>query len=112
MIVTQQYSSMYPNTNIAFNISPNTMYGKVIIDKEDSDPLEVDVGKDFMENLPIGNYATLGSTFFNLPKFEDLYKEFKSIVKIKKKRILDIKKEDVSTYNLVAVNIRLKGDKK
>jgi hypothetical protein len=87
------------------------MYGKVIVDKQEGDGPDVDIGKDFLENLPTGNHATLGSMYFNLPKFEVLYDEFTKTIKLKKKRILNIRKEDVMGCNLMPITIKLKEKK-
>jgi hypothetical protein len=102
------YSSMYPNTNIAFNISPNTMYGKVIMDKRPGDGPDTDMGKDFLENLPTGNFSTLGSMYLGLPKFEELYVEFEKELKPKTRNVLKINKKDAMGYNIVPVKLTTK----
>lgn len=103
------YSAMYPNTNIAFNISPNTMYGKVIVDKEEGDPVGRDVGKDFLENLTIGNHGSLGREFFNLPGFDDLYREFREdFINERIKEVIVVEKDDHNKAYVPTVVIELK----
>lgn len=95
-VIDMDFSSMYPNTIIAFNIAPNTMIGKLIIEginemprfnykeppsdkdkkKKKDKAVRYDAGQDFMDNLLTGNYALLGSTWFNLPTYEYIRKEF------------------------------------
>ena len=87
---------MYPSVIIAFNIAPNCMIGKLIIEdirempkynykeppsdkdkkKSDNNASRYDAGQDFVDNLLAGNIALLGSTWFNLPDYETIRKEF------------------------------------
>ena len=101
-VIDMDFSAMYPNIIIAFNIERNTMYGKLYIDEftderydhlfiddqitdvtedddddsEEYDPV-YDAGKDFIDNYLVGDSISLGEKWFNLPNFEELDKRFK-----------------------------------
>ena len=77
-VVDMDFSSMYPHIIIAFNVAPNCMIGKLIIDRDYKDiynDLEgkvEDPGKDFVDNMLIGNVANMGSKWFGLPTIDEL----------------------------------------
>ena len=83
-VVDMDFSSMYPNEIIAFNIAPNTMIGKLAlvndaveayksaqeeITKEDK---VEDAGKDFVDNMLTKNVLNMGTKWFNLPRTEEV----------------------------------------
>ena len=100
------FSAMYPNTMVAFNIERNTMIGKLTIpefttetydhiytddgvysylgdsdDEEDEDEevTEVyDAGKDFIESYLSGDILSIGSRWFNLPSYDKIHEDFKN----------------------------------
>jgi hypothetical protein len=86
------FTGLYPSINITFNIAPNTLLGKLFINKRVDAP-DIDEGKLFTDNLLIDNPLLMGTTWFNLPAFQDLYGEFKDTFKIRKKDTLVIEKD-------------------
>ena len=108
------FSAMYPNATVAFNIERNTMIGKLIIPEfteerydhifvneeiynnasdEDDDDVDdepevlkaYDAGKDFIEGYLSGDVISLGTKWFNLPSYDKINEEFKKKHKIKSK---------------------------
>lgn len=98
-VVDFDYSSMYPNIIITFNMAPNTLIGKLFVNEnpndlikkinnikiddlevdEDEDEEDVgviidDMGKEFIDNFLTGDIASTGAKWFNLPKIEDILK--------------------------------------
>lgn len=84
-VIDEDFSSMYPYIIISFNIAPNTMIGKLIIGGDiqeafESAKLEAegkskveDPGKDFVDNMLIGNVANMGTKWFNLPGMDKIF---------------------------------------
>lgn len=78
-VVDMDFSSMYPNIIIAFNIAPNCMVGKLIIDRDyldiyndDSVDGGDDMGKEFVDNMLIKNIPSMGTKWFSLPDVADM----------------------------------------
>ena len=99
---------MYQSIIICFNIEPNSMIGKLIIennkelpnyieDIDDKDKKE-DIGKIFIDNMLIGDLNSLGHDFFNLPKLEEIDSVIKEKLNIKKNKKLIIDINDVNNY--------------
>ena len=74
---------MYPSTKIAFNISPNSLIGKLYIDDKyyageifdgdvDDPALKFEAGKEFSENILTDNIFKTGSNWFGLPNLESI----------------------------------------
>lgn len=107
--VDEDFSSMYPNEMISFNIAPNCMLGKLIIDRKYVDILndiegeKEDLGKDFIENFLVGNVGTMGSKWFGLPSFDELHEMLREKLDIKDHRKINISDHD--TYYLQKITI-------
>lgn len=79
-VIDMDMSSFYPSMIMAFNISPNCIVGKLILNTtiedlyntKDIDEGKYDAGKDFVDNLLVNNPANMGSKWFNLPKIDEL----------------------------------------
>ena len=82
-VVDMDFSSFYPWTTISFNIAPNTMYGKLLIEDKyyhgnakniyEEDPnLKFECGKEFVENYITGDPIRLGMNWFGLPSIEQM----------------------------------------
>lgn len=90
-VIDMDFSSMYPNIIIAFNISRRTMIGKLIIERNQDEYYKCynyesdsyDAGKEFMDNYLTGNNLMLGNKWFNLPNISDMNERFKKRFKIK-----------------------------
>lgn len=86
-VIDMDFSSMYPNIIITFNVADCTMVGKLIIDESAKDYYEkhdididgFDAGKDFMENYLTGDILSLGSKWFELPTVFELDQELKDL---------------------------------
>lgn len=81
-VVDMDFSSMYPFIIISFNIAPNCMVGKLLINAEYNEVLKEsldgnidDMGKDFIDNLLTENPSVMGSKWFSLPKIDTLIEE-------------------------------------
>lgn len=118
-VIDMDFSSMYPSVIIAFNIAPNTMIGKLLIEEVKAMPrfdykeppsdkdkkkakdkaIRYDAGQDFMDNLLTGNYALTGSTWFNLPDYATIVQELK-----KRYRIRDIKRCTFENVDILFVD--------
>lgn len=89
-VIDMDFSSMYPNIIIAFNISRRTMIGKLIIGEKAQDYYvkhkidldSYDGGKEFIDNYLTGNTLMMGNKWFNLPKMSDICKDFEKKFKI------------------------------
>jgi len=94
--VDMDFSSMYPNIIITFNVAPNTMIGKLIIDSsigevsrkiQNSDNSDIDdKGKEFVDNYLIGNYGLMGTKWFGLPGILELDKKVREQFGIKNRK--------------------------
>jgi len=99
---------MYPSIIICFNIEPNSMIGKLIIESNKEIPNYVDdidekgkkedIGKIFIDNMLTGDLNSLGHTFFNLPKLEEIDSIIKERLNIKTKKQLIIDINNVNNY--------------
>ncbi len=106
-VVDMDFSSMYPFIKITFNIAPNCLIGKLIIDdtvtnialtySNENEILEKDedLGKEFIDNYLIDDVATMGQKWFNLPSFEDMVEDFEKEFSIKEKETIIIHAEDL-----------------
>lgn len=79
------YSALYPNTDMQFNIGHESMIGKVSIDTN----LKIndvynykyfDNGSHFIMNLQSNNFIGIGNEFLNLPNTIDMYNIIKENV--------------------------------
>lgn len=65
---------MYPNSICSFNIFAPTMIGKLfIIGGDELKNYDEDAGKEFVEDLVAKDTLFLGTKWFELPSFEELY---------------------------------------
>lgn len=114
-VVDMDFSSMYPHIIIAFNIAPNCMVGKLILNTtvedlynvKDIDNDKYDAGKDFVDNLLINNPAMLGSKWFNLPNMDALHEKFKDYFEISNKLIFKIDESMFKKHYLEKLNIEI-----
>lgn len=124
-VVDMDFSSMYPHIIIAFNIAPNCMIGKLIINKKleevindtmtdlttyvevetDEGESEIknedekyDAGKDFVDNMLIGNVANMGVKWFNLPDIHELDSMIRKEFGIDRTKKFMIHKEHYNNY--------------
>lgn len=110
-VVDMDFSSMYPHIIIAFNVSPGSMIGKLLVDREykdvynDIEGKKEDAGKDFMDNLLSDNVGNMGIKWFGLPTLPQLTEDFKKKFNVNDKKRLDIRSEDVNTYFLENITI-------
>jgi len=111
--------AFYPNMIMAFNISPNCIIGKLLLDTTIEDlynikDIEADIydcGRDFVDNMLINNPGNMGSKWFNLPKIEELNELIREKFLMNKKTKLiipDSYKDKLFIENLV---INIKGVK-
>lgn len=107
---------MYPHIIIAFNIAPNCMIGKLMINTDieslvkslnDYEEEKYDAGKDFVDNLLIHNVATMGSKWFNLPNVCELDKMIRKEFNVKSKKIIEIDENDGQQYFLEDIKISI-----
>lgn len=76
-VVDEDLASIYPNTEIAFNIFSDTMVGKIrFTDKPETYKID-DEAKDFVNCLISDDNIELGNKYFNLPNENQLIKNFK-----------------------------------
>lgn len=110
-VVDMDFSSMYPHIIIAFNVSPGSMIGKLLVDREykdiysDVEGKKEDAGKDFMDNLLSDNVGNMAIKWFGLPSLTELNEDFKKKFNVNKKNRLDIRSNDVNTYFLENLTI-------
>jgi len=107
-IIDMDFSAMYPSIIICFNIEPNSMIGKLIIETNKELPNYIediddkgkkeDIGKIFVDNMLTGDLNSLGHAFFNLPKLEEIDSIIKEELNIKPKSKLIIDINDVNSY--------------
>jgi DNA polymerase elongation subunit (family B) len=82
-VVDMDFSSMYPWSIISFNISPHTMIGKLLVEKEsfkgeikdgdtDDPNLKFEPGKEFVENMLANDMVKTGENWFGLPSLEKI----------------------------------------
>lgn len=96
-VVDMDFSALYPNTIISFNISAKTMLGKLLIENEyykgnardvyEEDPnLRFECGKEFLENYLAKDPVRMGMNWFGLPSVEEMLDELET-TKPRPKRI-------------------------
>lgn len=67
------FSAMYPNIIVTFNIFKTTMIGKLIIDNVESKlSYDEDAGKEFVEDIIAGDAIHTGHKWFNLPDGDEM----------------------------------------
>lgn len=64
-------SSLYPSIILAFNISPETCYGKIIIMNKDG----IDIAKEFMDDYTSKDYVNFCHVWFGTPLVSDLIRK-------------------------------------
>lgn len=100
-VIDMDFSSMYPHMIIAFNISPHTMIGKLLITKlpyeieknmtyrnlrkDKVENIKFDAGKDFVDNVLSDDILSLGEKWFNLPSVQEMAELVEKEFKIKNK---------------------------
>lgn len=116
-VIDEDFSSMYPNIIITFNIAPSTMIGKLIIDREYIDIINTvkdekveDPGKEFVDNLLIGNHALMGTKWFNLPGIVELCELATARFGIKNKIQINIDKDECDRIFVEGVYVTIEGD--
>jgi DNA polymerase elongation subunit (family B) len=106
-VVDMDFSAMYPHIIIAFNIAPNCMIGKLIIGGEIQDAYKAaaskdgkveDAGKDFMDNLLVGNVANMGSKWFGLPNVVELNAMLRKKFNMNTRKRVVLSEVDVKKY--------------
>ena len=72
------FSAMYPNSIVAFNIFATTMYGKLEIDGgEKYCNYDIDPGKEFVEDIITKDNLHTVHKWLGLPSFDELYEIMK-----------------------------------
>lgn len=82
-VVDMDFSSMYPWSIITFNISPDTMIGKLFVDKSyfhgevhegdmDEPTLKFEPGKQFIEDYLSKDFIKMGNNWFGLPPVTEM----------------------------------------
>lgn len=67
------FSAMYPNIIVVFNIFKTTMIGKLIIENVESKlSYDEDAGKEFVEDMIAGDAIHTGHKWFNLPDADEM----------------------------------------
>ena len=85
LVIDFDFSSMYPNSIVAFNIFATTMIGKLIIDTSVlKNPYDIDTGKEYVEDLIHGDPSFIGQKWHNLSTYEDLSAKMDALVARKK----------------------------
>jgi len=112
-VVDMDFSSMYPHIIITFNVAPNCMIGKLVLNKEikdmynkkDIDNDKYDAGKDFVDNMLIKNVANMGTKWFKLPDVVELDSLVRNKFKIQDTTKIVMSKEQFSKYFLEGLKI-------
>lgn len=100
-VVDMDFSSMYPWSIISFNISAQTMIGKLLIDKKyyqgnarddyEEDPnLKFETGKEFVENVLADDAIKLGVNWFGLPSVEEMLNDLEEKYPAPKHEVFDL----------------------
>jgi DNA polymerase elongation subunit (family B) len=105
-VVDMDFSAMYPHIIIAFNIAPNCMVGKLIIGgsiqeaykNASQDGKVEDAGKDFVDNLLVGNVANMGTKWFGLPGIIELNAKLRAKFGMSEKKRVVLSENDVKKY--------------
>lgn len=67
------FSAMYPNIIVTFNIFKTTMIGKLIIENVEAKlSYDEDAGKEFVEDMIAGDAIHTGHKWFNLPDVDEM----------------------------------------
>lgn len=70
------FSAMYPNSIVSFNIFTDTMIGKLFITGGDAlKTYDDDAGKEFVEDMVAGDNLFIGTKWFNLPDYCEISEE-------------------------------------
>jgi hypothetical protein len=87
LVIDFDFSSMYPNSIVAFNIFATTMIGKLIIDTSVlKNSYDIDTGKEYVEDLIQGDASFIGQKWHRLSTYEDLSTKMDELVTRKKMR--------------------------
>lgn len=87
LTVDMDFSSMYPNIIIAFNIAPNTLIGKLVIGRDGAEVYSeivssesiddiinnVDLGAEFVDDIQVADILTIAKKWFGLPSIDKLF---------------------------------------
>lgn len=77
-VVDYDFKSLYPSINREFNLSPNTMIAKIVIENQIHkwenmfDNADYDRGGQFLEDMISRNYLIIGSRWLSLAGYKDL----------------------------------------
>ena len=85
------YSSLYPSLILTFNLSADTLAGKLFIENDDiREKLEFlydydtvdlhDLGNVYMESLTTKDWIGIGSRFYNLPTVDEMLDDIRLVV--------------------------------
>lgn len=97
-IIDEDFSSMYPNSIISYNVGVQPMIGKLIIDKgyykgdfkddyEEDPNLKFETGKEFNENFLTEDSIRMGRNWFGLPSMEKMLNELDEKYPMTKKKL-------------------------
>jgi len=74
-VVDFDLSALYPSIIITFNISPDTMFGKIKITNKFT---KEDITDSFMDDYMCNDGIKFGQKYFSLPSIEDMYNYIKT----------------------------------
>ena len=78
-VIDFDFSSMYPNSIVAFNIFATTLIGKLyVLGVELKNPYDKDMGKEYIEDIIAGDMNHIGAKWHNLSPIEKLAQKIKS----------------------------------
>lgn len=78
LVIDFDFSAMYPNSIVAFNIFATSLIGKVYIFHVDlPDPYDEDLGKEYIEDLIAGDLSFIGTKWHNLSTYDELSNRIK-----------------------------------
>lgn len=81
------FSSMYPSSIIAFNIFAATMIGKIIIQFTPEKTYDIDMGKEYIEDVIGQNLLHLGHKWHNLSTVAELNDKMKAKLEAKRRKV-------------------------
>lgn len=88
LIIDFDFSAMYPSSIIAFNIFATTMIGKLIIlEYIPESTYDKDMGKEYIEDIIVGDMLHIGHKWHKLSNFETLNDKMKRKLETKMRSI-------------------------
>ena len=114
-VVDMDFSSMYPHIIITFNIAPNCMVGKLLIDNDmgkiikdlNEGDIKYDAGQDFIDNYLTNNIPLMGSKWFNLTKTQKLDELIRKKFKINKKKKINFSENNGKLFFIEGEEINI-----